>query len=100
MTEADLVKILLAHQNQSYVVDCRCRRRVVPPIEGRQLGTRAARSINAQHLFASAGAAFEDANVAGLNQVKSQTPFTLAKYDLSRRVMAGHGALGNPTQSP
>lgn len=94
MSKAECLKILLAHKKKSYVVDCGCRRRVVSPIEDRQLGNRATRSINTENLFAPAGGAFEDVDVAGLNHVKTRTRFTLAKYHLSRRVMARHSALG------
>ena len=102
MSKAECLKILLAHKKQSYVVDCGCRRRVVPPIKDRQLGDRAARAINAEYLFAPVGRAFEYADVAGLNHVKSRARFTLAKYHLSRRVMAGQrcAGSGNPTRFP
>ena len=98
MSKAESLKILLAHKKQSYVVDCGCRRRVVPPIKDRQLCDRAAWAINAEYLFAPVGRDLVYADVSGLNHVKSRARFTFAKYRLSRRVMAGNDTLGQETQ--
>ena len=98
MSEAERLKILFAHKKQSHVVDCGCRCRVVSPIKDRQLGDRAAWAINAEYLFAPVGRALVYADVSGLNYVKSRARFTFGKYRLSRRVMAGHRALGQVIQ--
>jgi len=94
MSEAECLKILLAHKKQGNVADRDCRRRVCSPIEDGQLSNRTAWTINTEYLFASGGGAFEDADIPGLNHIKPRARLAFAKHHLARRVVAGNRPLG------
>jgi hypothetical protein len=93
MRQAEGLKVLFADEQQSRIVNRRDRRRIVPAIEHGELGDGTARSINAEHLFAAVGGAFEDADMASLNHIESGAGLAFTENDFTRRVAARNRTL-------
>ena len=93
MGKTQCVEVLFAHEEQSGVVDCCHRRRIVSAIKDWQLCHRASRSVNAEHLLAAPGRTLKDTDVPGFDNVQAQTGFTFAENKLARCVVARHSAL-------
>src|SRR6516164_6750714 len=94
MSQAECLKILFTDKQKGGGIDGADRGGVVASVEDRKLCNGTARSFDAQHLLASTGRTLEDADMSGLDHVKSRTRFTLAENGVACRKPARHGALG------
>src|SRR5579875_844537 len=94
MLQAQRLEVLLADEQQAAVGDGLCRGWIVAAVEHWQLGDRAARPVDGQHLLASAGRTLEDAHVARFDDVESGARLGLRKDQFSGTESALHDAGG------
>lgn len=88
MGQAQCVEVLLAHEEQRGIVDCRQRRQIGSAVEDRQLGHRASWSVDAEHMSPPSGRTLKDTDVPGFDNVQAQTGFAFAENNLARCIPA------------
>jgi len=98
MGQTQGLKILFADEQQSRIINRSDGRRIASAIEHGELGDRTTRSIDAEHLFATVGGAFEDADMASLNHVESGAGLAFTENDFPCGVAARNHMLQQESQ--
>jgi len=91
--QAERLKVLLADEENSCVVDGTRRCRVISAIEYRQFRLGSAGAFDAKNVFSSASGTFEDPQATGFDHVKATAGFPFGKNNLSPRETASNGPL-------